>query len=98
MTKAFRELGFFAYSKNEYPSVNKVLKARNLWNLIKVRALDRERTMFILEPDIGIHLAECRNLCTKAGILDEKCYVRCKIDKHQEMIAKIVQQLMEEIK
>ena len=90
---SLKAFGFYVFTKEEYPHVSRLLRKLSLWNLFKIRPLGSSRSYFILEPDVAAYFTECRNVCIKEGVVDVKCYLKCKERKVSELMSEIFKKL-----
>ncbi len=93
MAEALRYYGFFIFRVTDLREVSAVLAKLRSRQLMRVRKLDREGLLRILEPDPGAYVQKCVERCRKGAVLDTMCLADCKDRERRGIIKAVLEEM-----
>ncbi len=77
LIRGLRRVGFFIFDAREHHHVSKLLSRAGLHHMLRIKAVDSAKRIFIVEVDSRVYRPQCREKCSSNGILNLRCYGKC---------------------
>jgi hypothetical protein len=93
MAEALRYYGFYIFRVTDLREVSAVLAKLRSRQFMRIRKLDREGLLRILEPDPGAYVQKCAEMCRKGAVLDTMCLADCKDRERRGIIKTVLEEM-----